>query len=203
MSENITKKIKLDLEIDINFDELYGLLYYNFENNNFVKIIKIYETIKNEKISNNIIFITAISMIKLEIYNNCIDILINNNYINDEIIKFNFYNLMNINNTEKLDNNNIIKYYLLAYCYEKKNSIECAIDSYKNTRNFANDMNLENLIKHIDDRLIKNYETDKDKYFDELIELYKHYNMHKKVIELYENKNMISKINEYIKKYIE
>ena len=32
MCENLNKKIKLDFELEINQDELYSLLYYNYEN---------------------------------------------------------------------------------------------------------------------------------------------------------------------------
>lgn len=194
--DNSNKRIKVDLDIDL--DELYSILYYNYQNDNLDKIIKIYDMIKNEKLTNNIILLIAITMIELKIYHMCLEIL-KNDYIDQEIIDFNFYKLMNIDVTGKLNDTKIIRNYLSAVCYENIKSFENASDFYNKTKNNAKKLNLLNFVSHIDKKLIKIYESNIDKYFNELIDLYKLFKLHKKVIYMYEKKNMINDINNYIR----
>lgn len=137
-------------------------------------------------------------MIELKIYHMCLEIL-KNDYIDQEIIDFNFYKLMNIDVTGKLNDTKIIRNYLSAVCYENIKSFENASDFYNKTKNNAKKLNLLNFVSHIDKKLIKIYESNIDKYFNELIDLYKLFKLHKKVIYMYEKKNMINDINNYIR----
>jgi len=204
MSESISKRIKLDIDID----DLYDIIYNNFLNKKYDLCIKYYEnTIQYfNNIDNNILLIIKISYCKINNYDEATNIFINNKNIENDnnIYDINFYNIFNIkSDTNYTHNKDLISIYIDGYAYKNMKNIDSSILYFKSCFYTAKESVLINLVKNISDHLIELYESDIDKYFNELKELYQQNSLHIKYIELLKTKNMHIDSNNYIKQIID
>jgi hypothetical protein len=203
MSESQSKRIKLD--IDIN--DFYDIIYHNYLNKNYDLCIKYYEnTIQyDNNIDNNILLIIKISYFKLNNYNESTNIFINNKNIENDnnIYDINFYNIFNIkSDTNYTHNKNLISTYIDGYAYKNMKNIDSSIIYFESCFYTAKESVLINIVKNISDHLIELYESNVDKYFNELKKLYQQNSLHIKYIELIKTKNMYIDSNNYIKQII-
>jgi len=197
------KRIKLDL----NLNDIENIITFNYEKNNYQTIVNLYQDIKNENISDYASFILCLSFIKLERYDESIDVLINHKFNNNSnniyVLFVKFFMLDHfLKDYTDLDFKNI-REYILGYVYKKLNNIQKSLIYFKSCKNIAQEKILIFFVRHIDNEIIELYETDKNKYFNDLLNLYKLNDLHKKVIELYEFKNMNENLNSYIKDIIQ
>jgi len=210
MSEISSKRIKLDL----NINDLYDIIYINYTKEKYDICIKYYENMINNNFNidydtdceNNILLIIKICYIKINKYDESLNIFINNKKtINYDI---QFYKVFNIQldsiyvyNSEY--NIDLISDYITGYAYKFLNNIEDSIIYFDSSLYKAKENVLINLVKNISSHLIELYENNIDKYFDKLAGIYRSNNQNKKYIELLKTKNMYIDINNYIKEIID
>jgi Fe-S-cluster formation regulator IscX/YfhJ len=201
MSES--KRIKLDL----NLIDIESIISFNYDKKKYESILNLYDDIKYEDLSDYIYIITCLSSLKLEKYDQSIDIFSYHYFcdISDNIVNIfiDFFNLESFLKDKKDLDYDIIIYYVKGYAYKKLNNIEKSKKYFDLCKYKATEKILIFFVKHIENLIIELYELDKNKYFDELLNLYKFNDLHKKVVELYEFKDMKNEINNYIKNIIQ
>jgi len=198
---SVNKKIKLDL----NLNQIENIIQFNYDKQNYENIINLYGDIKYEKLTDNIYFILCLSFLKLEKYENSINILLLNEFaMSYDIINifFGFFNISPFINKKDIEYN-IIKNYILGDCYKKLKDIKKSEKYFKICKDIAQEKILIFFVKNIDNQLIELYELDKNNYIYDLINLYKSNDSYRKVIELYEEKNMTKELNDYIRNIIQ
>ncbi len=213
MTENITENISKRIKLDIDINELYDIIYNNYLNKKYDMCIKYYEnTIQYEnKIDDNISLIIKISYCKINKYDEAIHIFHLKENICNQKYDINFYNVFNIkpdtnytNNIDFMDDYiDFMDDYINGYAYKNINNIDDSITYFESCFYKIQKNVLINLLKNISDHLIELYENNVDKYFYELKELYQNNNLHKKYIELLKTKKMYIDMNNYIKQIID
>ena len=168
---SVNKKIKLDL----NLNQIENIIQFNYDKQNYENIINLYGDIKYEKLTDNIYFILCLSFLKLEKYENSINILLLNEFaMSYDIINifFGFFNISPFINKKDIEYN-IIKNYILGDCYKKLKDIKKSEKYFKICKDIAQEKILIFFVKNIDNQLIELYELDKNNYIYDLINLYK------------------------------
>lgn len=200
MSDRPNKKQKISIEL--NTDDILNIINYYFEKNDYKTSLEYYEKLESYDDTNNIYYSNNLLKIgycyrtlkkydqSIETYNKIVQ---NDNYIYDYDfskdcnLDLKYFNIIN--------NIIIIKNLLIGHCYMKLKNYEKSIECLNNIKNIENIREFYNIYKIVIEMIITCYEKDKEKYHDELLDLYTEYNNH------HNSDKYLNNILEFLKKY--
>ena len=210
MSDRPNKKQKISIELDTN--DVIDICNYYFYKNDYKTALEYYEKLESYDDINNIYYNNNLLKIgysyrQLKKYKNAIEIYKKIKQNDDSIYDYDFMKdcKLDLSFCNIAKNIDLIRDLLISYCYIKLKNYEIALtylDKIKNRQFY-------NIYCIVIDFILLCYEQDKDKYYNDLINLYMDYNSEHNTDKYLENiLNLLKKyktqqdINTYIKNNI-